>query len=210
MSLFRNKYHYKLPERLSPEEARSRRLTAQLERERRFADVPNFLEVSSRLQRQAEALSRAQKKLSADPELASVKGERRSSPKAFSTNAAILRRYKSLTADEFAALPQAHKNHYKALRRASLEAKHGSPSGGDNRRFNPTGKGAATRSGTLARVAGVRNFLQGGWVPVFVNPWKALPCIQRSVRREVMFAQQHAGKGYRVRHRRNINSGVPC
>lgn len=210
MSLFKGKYHYKTPERLTPAEARSRRLTALLEKERRFLDIPNFPEVSQRQTRVAEALSRAKKKLSDDPELASVKGSQRMSPKATSTVAAKLARYRSLSADEFAALPQSHKNHYRMLRKLQIEGVHGSPSGGDNRRFNPAGKGASTRSGTLARVAGVRNFLQGGWVPVFVNPWKALPCIQRSTRREVMFAKGHGGRGYKVRHRRSINSGVPC
>lgn len=44
----------------------------------------------------------------------------------------------------------------------------------------------------------------------FKRPDAYLPCIARKTRREVMFAKRKAGKGYKVRKRRNWLSDIPC
>lgn len=44
----------------------------------------------------------------------------------------------------------------------------------------------------------------------FKHVTKAIPCVIRTVRREVMFAKRHAGKGYKVRKRRTWMSEIPC
>ena len=50
MSLFKHYRHlYKEPQRFTPAEARLNRLTAMLERERRFLEVPNFPELLNNL-----------------------------------------------------------------------------------------------------------------------------------------------------------------
>lgn len=99
---------------------------------------------------------------------------------------------------------------YRALRAKQGGQQNVKPSGSDRRQFNPTGKEfAATRYGTIARL--------NPWVQTaaqaaigFARPWSVIPCVQRSVRREVMFATGKAGKGYHTPKRRNWASGVPC
>lgn len=74
------------------------------------------------------------------------------------------------------------------------------PSGADRRLFHPErGAHASTIYGTPAMaVAG--HFLGS----------LAYPCVQRTMRRQVMFAAGHAGKGYRTRKRRTWTSSVEC
>lgn len=82
------------------------------------------------------------------------------------------------------------------------------PAAGNKSYYNPAGKDfASNKYGGIARLGA---FVQAGFVPHFLNPSSALPCIARVVRREVMFATKKAGKGYKVRHRRNWSSGIPC
>lgn len=86
------------------------------------------------------------------------------------------------------------------------------PAGSDKRQYNPTGKEfASTKYGTIARLQNVTHRLTAAaWVPAFVTGSAVIPCVQRLLRREVMFALGKAGRGYRVRHRRTWSSGVPC
>lgn len=44
----------------------------------------------------------------------------------------------------------------------------------------------------------------------FINSVYAVPCVRRLVRREVMFAKDKAGRGYRVKHRLNQLSNMWC
>lgn len=86
-------------------------------------------------------------------------------------------------------------------------------SAGDRRQFNfsssPTAVNARTVFGTEAFVK---------FVPVtaraaaahFLSPAMVIPCIQREVRREVMFASRKAGRGYRVPHHRGPHSDIGC
>lgn len=106
---------------------------------------------------------------------------------------------------------------YRALRKMQENAARGrstksQPTGSDKRRFDPSGKDyAVTKYGTLARLYTNNSAtFSKGWLPVFLNPAKVIPCIQRSVQREVMFATKKAGKGYHTRKRRTWSSGVPC
>lgn len=81
-----------------------------------------------------------------------------------------------------------------------------SPVGGDKRRYNPTGKDFAST------VHGYRATFRplDSWLPAFANPTQVVPCIQRKMRREVMFAKDKAGRGYHAKKRRTWSSGVPC
>lgn len=208
----KNKIIYTLPERLSPEEARERRLTALLEKERRFLDVPNFSEVQGRLagrarvapgvatERYREALKNSQsvaQRIVNEPQVRVQK--------AASIAAALKKFRESDFADE------ASRKMYRRLRQAQQDQQNVRPSGSDKRRYDPTGRDwSATTYGTAARVAGVGHRLLTGWTPMFLNPAQVFPCIQRKVQREVMFATKKAGRGYHTRKRRTWSSGVPC
>lgn len=206
MGLF-SKYRpqYKIPERISPEDARERRLTALLERERRFAELPNF-QVKLEETRRKAALSRVTENILNENTRSDVKGGKRTRPKAASIAAAL-----SLFTEKDFADPQ-RRAAYRKLRNLQGGQQNVTPSGGDKRRFNPTGKDyASTIYGTLARLSGVPHALHSAqWQAKFLNPSKVIPCIQRTVRREVMFARRHAGRGYHTPKRRTWASGVPC
>lgn len=200
---------YRIPERVSPEIARERRLAALLEREPRYSQVPNFERKLGEL-RQAEPLSRdASKKDTKNVSNVNVKGGQTSRPKAGSMPAAASIPYRSFTEAMFADPEK--RAAYRAWRRSGGSAKT-TPTGADKRQYNPTGKdGASTIYGTNARTSGVRQALNSlGFNPRFIHANQVVPCIQRAVRQEVMFALGHAGRGYHTKKRRNANSGVPC
>lgn len=200
--------HYLSPERLASSEIRERRLTALLEREQRFVEVPNFSRKLEALRStEADALYRGIKKVTDVPDRRFVNDRQTSGHKAASIAAALSRFKESDFADA-----EKRKN-YRRLRAAQEAIRQNvRPTGSDKRRYDPTGKdGASTVYGTMAHVQNVRRALNMySWVPAFVNPAKALPCIERAVRREVMFALGHAGRGYHTAKKRNANSGVPC
>lgn len=82
-----------------------------------------------------------------------------------------------------------------------------SPSGANKKYYDPTGKDyAVTTSGNLARAKG---WAMHHFVPGYHLASKVLPCIQTKERREVMFANKDAGKGYKVKHR-NKPGRIPC
>lgn len=82
---------------------------------------------------------------------------------------------------------------------------HGRPSNTDRRAYHPErGYVGSDVYGKPARVEmGVRG------KPAYVS-LAAFPCVQRSIRREVMFAKRKAGKGYKKRKRRTDNSDTEC
>lgn len=206
MGIFKGKYHYPTPERLSKEEARSRRLTALLEKEQRFAELPNFNVARERLQ--AAERSRVTQKILAAPEGKQlVKDHAANGPKAASIAAALgYRRPSDFTERDFGnPLLRAA---YREQRRRQEGYRKVSPIGVDNRQFNPTGKGAWKISGSPARFTRALN--AESWLPAFKNPAQVIPCVQRSVRRQVMFALGFGGRGYHSKKRRNANSGIPC
>lgn len=206
MSLFKHRYHYPIPERITPADARQRRLASLLERERRFEEVPNFKQTVEALRSRVnqERLTSLSKAIVNDPQ---TRGH-----KAASIAAAL-----KLFQERDFADPQKRKA-YRALRAMQAAASVGGrqkvqPSGSDNRRFNPAGAFPSTIYGTAAQISGrlASNVSAlSGWSQVFKNPWQVIPCIQRTQRREVMFALKHAGRGYHTRKRRTFYSGVPC
>lgn len=190
MSLFRKyRKYYQEPERYTPDIARERRLVAALEKERQFA--------------QAAALSRVQLKEREQfvPKWKLDEEPSRKVPKAVSITAALSRFKESDFADP------ARREQYKQLRRLQ-EQQRAKPSGGDRRRYSPYGNDyASTISGTVARVGAT---LGRHLLPRFRFSYAVIPCIQRAVRREVMFANGKGGRGYKVPHRRSPLSGIPC
>lgn len=103
---------------------------------------------------------------------------------------------------------------YRDLRRSKGGQQKVEPAGSDMRRFNPTGRDyAATTTGNLARLSGWTNIRAGladTWKPVFRSPSMVIPCIQRDIKRQVMFAKGFARKGYHSKKRRSWASEVPC
>lgn len=188
----KNRYKYYTPERISPEIARERRLEALLEREQRFNTVPNF----------AATLSRVSEK-NRSSVAKSIVNERLTDVHKAGLIAAALSQFKE---SDFASA--AKREQYRRLRAAQQAEQKVKPSGSDRRHYNPTGKDfASTIYGTVAALSR-RSSL--AWVPTFKNPASVLPCIERIVRREVLFANQRAGVGYHTRKRRTWASGVPC
>lgn len=196
---------FKEPERFTPAEARERRLTALLEREQRFGELPNFPEKlqAARSQAQYERVHSLAKAIVDEPQTRVHKA---------ASIAAALSQFK----ERDFANPQARAA-YRKLRAAqeALNDRRGSSqkvqaAAANKSYYNPTGKDfASTIFGTAARLSGFTQ-LGESWTRSFLNPSAVLPCIQRSIRREVMFAKKHAGKGYRVKHRRTWSSGIPC
>lgn len=181
------------------------KLTKLLERDPRFADLPNFAE---KLRTLSPVPSKIDTALSVS---LNVKGSRRALRKDL-ISAAL----SGFTEKHFS--DPAKRANYRALRQMQLQSqelatrggqKKVSPVGGDKRRYDPTGKGyASTRYGTIARLIG--SPLASSWLQVFRNPSAVIPCVQRKSRREVLFAKGKGGKGYRVRRRRTWASAIPC
>lgn len=202
MGIFGSRYYYPTPERYTLSVAREKRLNAMLAQDRRFADIANFNNRKAALF-QANKLNNALLPKAVNDQ------------KAFGHKAALIAAALSQFSEKDLSDP-AKRTQYRTLRQQQvmfreLASREGqakvTPTGGDKRRYNPTGKlFAATTSGNIARLVSPRNT----WVRVFKNPGSVIPCIQRSVRREVMFAKKFAGKGYKVRHRRSWSTGVPC
>lgn len=201
----RYKKYYKEPERYTPSVARANRLQAMLERDRRFAELPNFVNVQT-------ALSQAPTKKS----IALANKINVNDPIASGHKAALIAAALSKFSEKDFSDPVKRKR-YRQLRQlqeailADSQRRRGQKKanvpGGDKRFYNPTGKSFAARtSGVVASMysPGV------SWMHVFRNPSSVIPCVQRSIRRQVMFAKGHGGRGYRVKHRRTWASGVPC
>jgi len=207
MSLFKHKIKYTIPERLTPAEARERRLTALLERAQRFSQVPNFQAKLQQIQAERSPGSKITKSiLTEDLVPSSKKHDRKTIGHKAALIAAALKQF---TERDFAD-PEMRKA-YRDLRSIQMGGRQKvSPSGGNKSYYNPAGKDyASTIYGTAARL-GQWTALGAEAARMFLNPGTVIPCIQRSVRREVMFATKKAGRGYRVKHRRSWSTGVPC
>lgn len=81
----------------------------------------------------------------------------------------------------------------------------------DRRNYHPlaTYAPALSLDGVPAEYTTAPAYLSNAQV-AFKHVTKAIPCVIRTVRREVMFAKRHAGKGYKVRKRRTWMSEIPC
>lgn len=188
--------------------ARAQRLTTMQARDPRFADLPNF---ANRLKALSPAPSKIDTALS---NLKNVKGSK-VDPKAFLINAALS------THNEKSLSDPSQRSNFRVLRKMQSQLQEpatrggqtkASPSGGDKRRYNPTGKDfAVTRHGVIASLSrAVGSPFASSWVQAFNHAGQVIPCIQRKKRREVMFAKGKGGRGYRVKHRKTWSTGVPC
>lgn len=105
---------------------------------------------------------------------------------------------------------------YRALRARQEGLRKVQPSGADMRSYHPD-KGtdergfAQTVYGGVAKIGALidRGHRQS-WLPGFHAASSVIPCIQRTIRREVMFALGHGGKGFHTKKRRTPNSEIPC
>lgn len=205
MGLFSHyRYLYKEPERLTPDEARERRVTAVLERERERLKVER-VPLSLANKSYVNQLKEFEVKFGAELEA------RRARMDAINrTNVSSYPKSGALKAAR-SRLLQLEQRRNALLQAAAAERRQNSfkPSGGDRRLWTPYllnprsvfGTEAFVKHGT--RVRGVERKL-------FKSPGLALPCVERMVRREVMFARGHGGKGHRVRHRFNPLSLIGC
>lgn len=188
-----SKYKYPEPERYPPEIARERRLQGALAKEYEG-------------QRTVEALSQARKK-TVNLSRMIVNDREANGRKAASIAAALAQFSERDFADP------AKRVAYRALRARQEGLRNVQAAAVDKRQYNPTGQDGlvSTIYGTLARMGAVH--ARGpnvGWLPNVHIPTSVVPCIQRAVRREVMFALGLAGRGYHKKKRRTESSGVPC
>lgn len=184
--------YYKEPERYTSDIARERRLAAVMKRE------AAAVESLSRVKIKNEFVPRW--KLVNDPE---TKGQKAASI------AAALSQFKER---DFAE-PQARAA-YRKLRQRQEELRSQQkvrPAGSDRRQYNPTEPFPSTVYGTAARFVHNLSRLPGAIsVAKFAVSGNVIPCIERAVRREVLFALGKGGKGYKTPKRRNEFSGIPC
>lgn len=210
MSWFSKKYFpevtYKDPERLDPTEARQRRLFAELARQRRALEVqPARLSPGNKFH--LNQLKEFQSKFGAELEARRRRVEHLQ--KQSRRNPSFGGRLLKAAISEFLQL---HQKQSILLQRAKDERRNASyqPVGADRRMFNfdPANAFPRTPFGTHAwtRLEGA----DAVTARVFRNPALALPCIQRAVRKEVMFAKRQAGKGHKGRRRRSVFSTIWC
>lgn len=203
-------YTFSEPERYTPSVARERRLQ-------------NALLKNEQLQRRAENSVSGAKKKYADPYTpVSVKAQQTLGPKAASI-AAALGKFK-----ERDFVDPDKRKAYRDLRRLQEEVRqadrqltkhkksgggqqNAKPSGADRRQYHPERKDytGSTIFGTAARLSD-RVAAAAGVMPAFFRATAVVPCIQRAMKKEVMFAKGYAGKGYHTRKRRTSSSGIPC
>lgn len=201
MGIFGGRYRYTIPERLSVEEARQRRLVAVLERSRKELEVqPARLSPVNvaHLERLKDFQRKIQGELDARrARLREIDKEQNSISARARTKAAISGLFQ---------LQAKAKNNLQRLRR-SQSAMRQQASAADRRFYNPAGILYNPRNifGSEART-----FVGARGRRKFVNKSSAVPCIDRAIRKEVMFAFGHAGKGHRVPHRFNPMSLIGC
>lgn len=149
------------------------------------------------------------KKAQLSPQWA-VKDRLSDGPKASLRLAALLEIQNKLNRFQEADFAEAsNRLQYRRLRAAQEAIRQNvKPIVNDRRYYQPGGHiWPSTKYGTAARYSG---FASVAGRPLFRRKSTLLPCVQRLARRSVMFALGKAGKGYRTKHRRNINSEVPC
>lgn len=195
---------YKLPERLTPDEARERRLTAVLERERERLKVEN-VSLSPANKFYSNQLKEFQRKFGAELEARRARMDElnRSNVSSYPKSGALKTARSRLL--------QLEQRQRTLLQAAASEKRANSfkPSGGDRRYWSPYIFNPRTVFGTEAFVKHRTN-RKGVERKLFKSPGIALPCVERMVRREVMFARGHGGRGHRVRHRFNPLSLIGC
>lgn len=188
---------YKTLERLSPEEARQRRLFAELGRQRKELEVRSarlspanefhrkkLEEFESKLKNALEARRRNVERIRSKGDFRRLKTAR-------------------LLLLQLTQRRDALRQRAELERRASLQQ----ASAVNRRSYLPRGFSVNPRTvfGTEAWTA-----VSQGSRRYFKSPLLAIPCVDRLVRREVMFAKKHAGRAYRVPHKHNPFSHIGC
>lgn len=195
MPLFSGRYRYNQPERFSPEEARERRLQSALERSRKELEGRTEpLSLANRIH--LDRLKEFEVKFG--KELEARRRQFKKSPQEVRRDKAAISRLFQLQAKQQELLQRVA---------GTQRAKVYQAVAGDRRFFNPFGDAFNPRTiyGTEAHV-GTSAFSRR----VFRNPVLAVPCIQRAIRREVMFAFGHGGVGHKAKKRRNEMSLIGC
>lgn len=205
MGIFGNKYTYKITERLTPSEARERRLVSLLQKERQALEV-RVAPLSPANKFHLNKLKEFENKFGAELEARrkralELQSLERSEYEAARNKRAISRLFQ-LQQRRAALLQNAA-----AERRANSVKK----SFVDRRFYDPTRDDRSPRPKT---VFGTTSWLKVSLGPVarrqHRNPTISLPCIDRLVRREVMFAHRHAGHGHRGKRKFNPLSLIGC
>lgn len=189
-------YHvtYKEPERLTADEARQRRFFSELTRQRKA------------LEGRAERLSQANQF-----HLKKLKEFESKFQSVLEARAREVRFAKTERAKKFAMLGlfQLKQQRAALLQRADAERRRNysrSQAAAANRNYySPYLLNPRSVSGTEART-----YVSATARRLFKNPLSAFPCIQRVVRREVIFAKGHGHKGHRGRRRFNPLSNIGC
>lgn len=199
------KYNYLEPERLTVDQARQRRVLSELSKQRKALEADSLRlspankfhlnrlkdfesKFSGELEARARHVDRLRKRLADDPDNRSVVRAHRVAMFGLfqlrQRRSALLQR----------AASEKRRN---ALRGASMSA---------NRNFfSPYLLNPRTVHGTEARVVTSATSRR-----MFHNPLLAFPCVQRLVRKEVLFARGHGGRGHRGKRRFNPLSHIGC
>lgn len=196
------KYLYQEPERLSPSEARLRRVQSELDRveslERarpRLSPVNKF-----HFQRLKEFESKFSDEIDARRERVRKLSERDSNEQSLRSRSLL--KSAILAASNLQQRRTTLRQRADAERRANILREASAP----NRRYDLPGfLNPRSIFGTEA-LTGMSPFHQ----KFFKNPLLSIPCIQRAVRREVMFAKGHGHKAHRGRRRRGPLSAIGC
>lgn len=200
----RNSTLYKEPERFTSSEARQRRLFAELAQQRKAleARAPRLSPANiSHLQRLKEFETKFG---------AALDERRRRVERAAKRNPSIVRSPSYIAA--MSKLLQLERRRNDLLERAAAERrKKGREARAvDSRFYNPDRMARMWPRTDFGTDAWLKWNVKGALRQVVRNPFLALPCVDRMVRREVMFAKKKAGKGYRKPHRRGPLSNIGC
>lgn len=154
---------------------------------------------------ESQAVSRQYTKPSIGPQWAFKDEEAR--PKLDLMASAIENELATFSESDF--VDRSNRNRYRALRSAQEQLRQKvKPASQDGRSYNPSDMSwPNTASGTAARLS---SFTSVDGKPQLRRKSALLPCIQRVVRRSVMFAVKRAGRGYHTKKRYNSNSWIDC
>lgn len=192
---------FRLPERLTPDEIRRRRLAAVLERHQK--------ELEARTDRLSPANNFHLQKLK--------EFQRKFQPELEARKREINRLYKSDPSVRTRALKVAMFGYFQLqtrqselLKRAASEKRRnalfGQAIGANRNYFHPSSwRNPRAIYGTEAKVT-----VNASSRKMFRRPEMAFPCVQRLIRKQVMFAFGYAGKGYRTRKRFGPFSEIGC
>lgn len=193
---------YSMPERLTADEARRRRVASTLTKYRKALEArPRSLSPANKFH--LLKLKEFEQKFSSEIEARKRHVDRllKSDPsvKSAATKAAMFGYFQLAT------------NRSRLVQKATQERRRnalfGQAIAANRSYFHPAGRERNPRTvyGTEARTKLSRTSRRS-----FRFPYIAFPCIQRSVRREVMFARGKGGRGYRVPHAFNFLSAIGC